>query len=172
MVHMRFLQLSSLTLRALELASAVVVVGITGFFLAESDAGAWNNGRLIYTEVVGAVSLVSILLVLVSRLEPFFQIFLDILLSFLWWSVSGLLLTLREFPCDWVFEWMNVAPFDEQCGKFTAEVAFAVVSATLYLASGMLNALMERHLFRQQVSDVRSHYLKREMRQSQTDSQV
>lgn len=64
---------------------------------------------------------------------------------------------------------MGVSPVDGQCGKFKAEVAFACISAIIWMASAVLNILIIRREGRQEDSDVRDHYQKREKRQNSVE---
>ncbi len=48
----------------------------------------------------------------------------------------------RGQGCGGVFDWANVHPVHgDQCGKFKATLAFAFISAILWLASGLIGLL-------------------------------
>ncbi|KAK2606233.1 hypothetical protein QQS21_003404 [Conoideocrella luteorostrata] len=172
MQQARILRTVVFILRALQFASATVVTGVTGYFLYKSDASPWDLGRFIYTEVVASVSMLAVISTILPFVDAFVQIPLDIVLSLLWWAVFGLLFNFLQFPCEWVFEWMNIAPFDQQCAKLNADAAFAFICAVFFMVSGILNVLIDRRQERQEESDVRKHYLKREMAQTKAETQV
>ncbi|KAG5950844.1 hypothetical protein E4U58_001397, partial [Claviceps cyperi] len=86
-----------------------------------SDTTTWNLGRFIYSQLIAGISLLAIFTTLLPSVDAFVQIPIDIALSLLWWGVFGLLFNFTEYPCGWVFEWMNIAPpFEPQCVKFDA----------------------------------------------------
>lgn len=128
----------AMILRAAELAFASIVAGVTGQYLHRSNASSWTNGRFIYTEVVAALSIVLSLLFLLPFSSTFVHWPVDIFFSILWWVVFGLLVDLIGNNCGGVFNWGNVAPRGDQCGKFKADIAFAFLSAIVWLASAVV----------------------------------
>lgn len=78
-------------LRALQLASATIVTGITGYFLYKSTADAWDLGRFIYTEVAASLSMFLAILFLFPFTDSYIQVPVDIIVSLLWWAAFGLL---------------------------------------------------------------------------------
>ncbi|KAG5913189.1 hypothetical protein E4U42_001387 [Claviceps africana] len=151
MEQTKLLRTAILALRVLQFASAAIVTGITAYFLAASHTTTWNLGRLIFTQLIAAMSLVIILANLLPSFDSFFQVPVDIAMSLLWWGVFGLLFNFTEYPCGWVFEWMNIAaPFEPQCARFSASTAFSFAAAVLFLLSGVLNVFVERRIGQQQ----------------------
>ncbi|KHN95596.1 uncharacterized protein MAM_06437 [Metarhizium album ARSEF 1941] len=150
------------TLRVLQVAAAAIVAGITGYFLNQSNASTWDLGRFIYVEVAACLSLLVAIVFLLPYLDAFIQLPLDIILSLVWWATFGLLFQFSGFPCEWVFEWMDVSPFDQQCGKFKADIAFSLTAAILWMASSTLNVWVIRREGRQEDADVGNHYRQRE----------
>ncbi|UNI20637.1 hypothetical protein JDV02_006709 [Purpureocillium takamizusanense] len=134
----------SLLLRAAELAFAAIVAGVTGEYLHKSGASSWDLGRFIYTEVVAALSIFFALIWLVPFSSTFIHWPVDLLLSVLWWVSFGLLVDLIGSSCGAVFDWDNVAPRGDQCGKFKANIAFAFLSAVLWLASALVGLFWVR----------------------------
>ncbi|EFY98030.1 membrane-associating domain protein [Metarhizium robertsii] len=153
-------------LRVLQVASGTIVAGITGFFLYQSNASTWDLGRFIYIEAAASLSLLIAILFLLPYTDAFIQIPFDIIVSLLWWVTFGLLFNFLGFPCEWVFEWMDVSPFDQQCGKLKADVAFSFTAAIVWMASAIVNILILRREGRQEDTDVTNHYRQREMRRN------
>ena len=88
----------SIVLRLGELAFAAIVAGVTGHFLHESNASSWSLGRLIYTEVVAALSLFFALIWLIPFSATFVHWPIDLVLSLCWWAVFGLLVDVSFYP--------------------------------------------------------------------------
>ncbi|KAG6010745.1 hypothetical protein E4U21_004133 [Claviceps maximensis] len=164
MEQTKILRIAVFALRFLQFASSAVVTGITAYFIAESDTTTWNLGRFIYTELIAALSLLTVIVCLLPFVESFFQVPIDIALSLLWWGVFGLLFNFTGYPCGWIFEWMNIpAPFDSQCAMFTASTAFSFAAAIFFIFSGVLNVFIERRAG--ETKRVHNHKQKPETRQ-------
>jgi hypothetical protein len=88
---MELLRLVANLLRALQLASAAVVTGITGYFLYHSNASPWDLARFIYVQAAASLSLVASIVFLLPSIDAFIQVPVDILVSLLWWTAFGLL---------------------------------------------------------------------------------
>ncbi|KAH6985912.1 membrane-associating domain-containing protein [Ilyonectria robusta] len=131
-------RLVSMALRAAELVFAAIVAGVTGEYLHRSHASSWDLGRFIYTEVVAALSILFALLWLIPFSGTFIHWPMDIFMSILWWVSFGLLVDLIGTGCGGIFDWGNVAPRGDQCGKFKADIAFAFLSALLWLVSALV----------------------------------
>lgn len=135
----------SFALRVAELVFAAIVAGVNGDYLHKTPGSAWLLGRFIYTEVVAGVA---IFLALV-RLFPFASTFLtwplDIAVSACWWAAFGLLVDLIGDGCGGVFNWTNVAPRGDICGRFKAIIAFAFLSALLWLVSALVGFFWVHH---------------------------
>ncbi|KAL3960786.1 hypothetical protein ACCO45_005903 [Purpureocillium lilacinum] len=152
----------SMVLRAAELAFAAIVAGVTGEYLHKSNASSWDLGRFIYTEVVAALSIFFALIWLVPFSSTFIHWPVDLFMSVLWWASFGLLVDVspRSLPpppdslltgiqlvgssCGAVFNWDNVSPRGDQCGKFKADIAFAFLSAVLWLVSALIGLFWVR----------------------------
>ncbi|KAK7419343.1 hypothetical protein QQZ08_010876 [Neonectria magnoliae] len=128
----------SMALRAAELVFAAIVAGVTGEYLHKSNASSWDLGRFIYTEVVAALSILFALIWLIPFSGTFIHWPLDIFISILWWVSFGLLVDLIGTGCGGIFDWNNVAPRGDQCGKFKADIAFAFLSALIWLVSALV----------------------------------
>lgn len=128
----------SMALRAAELVFAAIVAGVTGEYLHKSNASSWDLGRFIYTEAVAALSILFALLWLIPFSGTFIHWPVDIFMSILWWISFGLLVDLIGTGCGGIFDWNNVAPRGDQCGKFKADIAFAFLSALLWLVSALV----------------------------------
>ncbi|GJN70818.1 hypothetical protein PLICBS_004878 [Purpureocillium lilacinum] len=134
----------SMVLRAVELAFAAIVAGVTGEYLHKSNASSWDLGRFIYTEVVAALSIFFALIWLVPFSSTFIHWPVDLFMSVLWWASFGLLVDLVGSSCGAVFNWDNVSPRGDQCGKFKADIAFAFLSAVLWLVSALIGLFWVR----------------------------
>ncbi|KAK7413397.1 hypothetical protein QQX98_007699 [Neonectria punicea] len=128
----------SMALRAAELVFAAIVAGVTGEYLHKSNASSWDLGRFIYTEVVAALSMLFALIWLIPFSGTFIHWPMDIFISILWWVSFGLLVDLIGTGCGGIFDWNNVAPRGDQCGKFKADIAFAFLSALMWLVSALV----------------------------------
>ncbi|GAO17934.1 uncharacterized protein UV8b_00373 [Ustilaginoidea virens] len=134
-------RLVSLLLRTAELVFASIVAGVTGHYLHHSH---WAHGRFIYTEVVAALSIVLAVVWLVPFSGTFVHWPVDIFVSILWWVAFGLLANLLGSSCGALFDWDNVSPRGDQCGKFKADLAFSFLSAVLWLASALIGIFWVR----------------------------
>lgn len=77
----------SIVLRTLELASAIIVAGIVGHYLAQMDnANASPGGRFIYTEVVAGIAMFSALLLLIPFTWAISMFVVEFVLFILWVS--------------------------------------------------------------------------------------
>ncbi|PHH77897.1 hypothetical protein CDD82_3303 [Ophiocordyceps australis] len=136
----------SLILRAAELAFASIVAGVTGQYLhnAKASASAWALGRWIYTETVAGLSILLALIWLFPFSRTFTHWPIDLLVSILWWAAFGLIVHLIGSRCGAVFDWQNVSPRGDECGKFKADIAFAFLSAILWLVSAIIGLFWTR----------------------------
>ncbi|TDZ15824.1 hypothetical protein C8034_v006939 [Colletotrichum sidae] len=143
------------TLRAAQLVFAAIVTGITGAYLHANDqASSWTNGRFIYTIVVSSISLVFALVWLLPFSASFVHWPMDIFLSILWFVAFGLLVNLVGDGCGPVFDWSNIAPRGDDCGRHKANIAFAFLSAIVWLASALIGLFWVRR--RTAVADSRA----------------
>ncbi|KAM4065439.1 membrane-associating domain-containing protein [Hirsutella rhossiliensis] len=125
----------SMILRAAQIGFAVIVAAIIGAHLHRADSSAWSMARLIYTEVVAGIAIFLGLIWLLPFSSTFTHWPVDIFVSVLWWVAFGLLVNLVGTSCGAVFDWQNVSPRGDRCGKFKANIAFAFLSAVVWLAS-------------------------------------
>lgn len=151
----------SMVLRVAELVFAAIVAGVNGEYLHKSDASSWTLGRFIYTEVVAGIAIFLAIL----RLFPFASHFVswpvDIFVSILWWVAFGLLVDLVGSGCGGVFNWSNVAPRGDSCGKMKAVIAFAFLSAVLWLASALVGFFWVRSRERSAAKVDAAHHSRR-----------
>lgn len=132
-------RLVSMVLRGAELVFACIVAGVTGWYLHHySSASSWDLGRFIYTEVVAGLSILFSLLWLIPFSSTFIHWPADLIFSILWWAVFGLLVDRVGHTCGAIFWWGNVSPRGDLCGKFKADIAFAFLSALLWLVSALV----------------------------------
>lgn len=150
--------------RAAELAFAAIVTGITGAYLhAHDNASSWDNGRFIYTIVVSSISMVLALVWLLPFSGSFVHWPMDIFISILWFVSFGLLVNVSHPPytnyhmqilteafqligdgCGPVFDWSNVSPRGDDCGRHKANIAFTFLSAIVWLASALIGLFWVR----------------------------
>ncbi|KAJ0273578.1 hypothetical protein COL940_003586 [Colletotrichum noveboracense] len=131
--------------RAAELAFAAIVTGITGAYLhAHDNASSWDNGRFIYTIVVSSISMVLALVWLLPFSGSFVHWPMDIFISILWFVSFGLLVNLIGDGCGPVFDWSNVSPRGDDCGRHKANIAFTFLSAIIWLASALIGLIWVR----------------------------
>ncbi|PHH80472.1 hypothetical protein CDD80_1482 [Ophiocordyceps camponoti-rufipedis] len=129
----------SLLLRAAQVAFAIIVAAVTGYYLHHNEgAGSWSLARFIYTEVVAGLSILLGLLWLLPFASTFTHWPMDIVMSLLWWAAFGVLVNLVGTSCGAIFNWHNVSPTGDQCGRFKADIAFAFLSAIVWLASALV----------------------------------
>ncbi|KAF4844113.1 hypothetical protein CGCSCA4_v007623 [Colletotrichum siamense] len=131
--------------RAAELAFAAIVTGITGAYLhAHDNASSWDNGRFIYTIVVSSISMVLALVWLLPFSGSFVHWPMDVFISILWFVSFGLLVNLIGDGCGPVFDWSNVSPRGDDCGRHKANIAFTFLSAIVWLASALIGLFWVR----------------------------
>ncbi|TQS32806.1 hypothetical protein Golomagni_06868 [Golovinomyces magnicellulatus] len=131
----------SIGLRTAELVFACIVAGVTGDYLHKSNASSMSLWRFIYTVTVAALSILLALLWLIPFSSTFVHWPVDIFISILWWISFGVLVNFIGDNCGAVFNWSNVHPRGDQCGKFKADIAFAFLSALLWLVSALVGLL-------------------------------
>ncbi|EFZ01680.1 membrane-associating domain protein [Metarhizium robertsii] len=150
-------RLVSLILRSAELVFAAIVAGVTGDYLHKSHASAWDQGRFIYTVVVAGISIFLALIWLFPFSSTFTHWPVDIFISILWWVAFGLLANLLGSSCGAWFNWDNVSPRGDQCGRFKANLAFSFLSAILWLASALIGIFWMRKQERRARAETAPH---------------
>lgn len=92
-------RLVNIILRALQLIFAIIVAGITGNYLVRaSGISNWHLGRLIYTEVIAALSIVVALVWMIPFPgSSFIKWPMDIVLAIGWFISFGLLVNASLF---------------------------------------------------------------------------
>ncbi|KAK1540694.1 hypothetical protein CPAR01_06683, partial [Colletotrichum paranaense] len=132
-------------LRGAQLVFAAIVAGITGAYLhATQNTSSWDNGRYIYTIVVASLSLLFALIWLLPFSGSFIHWPMDIFLSILWFVAFGLLVNLVGDGCGPIFDWSNVSPRGDACGRNKANIAFCFLSAIVWLASALVGLFWVR----------------------------
>ncbi|OAA33553.1 integral membrane protein [Moelleriella libera RCEF 2490] len=143
----------SLVLRSAELVFAAIVAGVTGDYLHKSQGTAWDHARFIYTISVAGLSILLGLIWLFPFSSTFTHWPVDVFMSLLWWAAFGLLANLLGSSCGAIFNWDNISPRGDQCGRFKAVLAFSFLSAILWLASALIGLLWVRKHERRVVAD-------------------
>ncbi|KAL0942840.1 uncharacterized protein CTRU02_200726 [Colletotrichum truncatum] len=157
---MAFDRIAQFILRAAELAFAAIVTGITGAYLHANDqASSWDNGRFIYTIVVSSISMLFALIWLLPFSGSFVHWPMDLFLSILWFVSFGLLVNLIGDGCGPVFDWSNVSPRGDSCGRHKANIAFTFLSAICWLVSALIGLFWVRR--RTAVADSRPVHSRR-----------
>ncbi|KAL1991762.1 hypothetical protein VTN49DRAFT_5070 [Thermomyces lanuginosus] len=140
-----FTRLVSVVLRLGEITFATIVAGIIGYYLQRWDEGYGDRlgdylGRWIYSEVIAGLSILLGLLWLIPTAHTFFIWPIDVVISFAWFAVFGLVVdALDDVPCGGVFDWdRGTINFDNFCGHWRAAEAFSFLSAIIWLVSGIL----------------------------------
>jgi len=136
-----FARVFSVILRVLELVSATIVVGIVGDALHDADmAHSRPSSRFIYTEVVAALSMLLSLLLLIPFTAGFDLWPLDFVFFILWIVAFSLLADwIIPMNCNWT--WGNGYLENDaatQCSLWKAALAFAFISAVLWLLSSLV----------------------------------
>ncbi|OLN86387.1 hypothetical protein CCHL11_06374 [Colletotrichum chlorophyti] len=141
---MAFDRIVKFILRLAQLAFAAIVAGITGAYLHASSGSSWDNGRFIYTIVVASLSLLFALIWLFPFSSSFIHWPVDIFISILWFISFGLLVNLIGDGCGPVFDWSNVSPRGDACGRHKANIAFTFLSAIVWLTSALVGIFWVR----------------------------
>ncbi|CAI4215258.1 unnamed protein product [Parascedosporium putredinis] len=136
--------LFNIILRAAELAFAAVVAGITGWVLHKSNDYTPGLGRFIYTEVIAALSIITAFIFLIPFSSSFIHYPWDFFLSVCWFVSFGLLVHFIGDSCGYIFNWNNVAPEGDMCGKFKANIAFSFILAICFLVSAFVGIWWNR----------------------------
>jgi len=159
----------SFLLRLGELAFAAIVAGITGQYLHDTQGvDSMTNARFIYTEVVAGLSIFLAIVWLFPFSGSFIHWPVDLLISICWFVAFGLLVNvslplhsafcvhplsdasantkiqLIGDSCGAVFNWSNVAPGGDPCGKWKADIAFCFLSAIFWLVSALIGVFWVR----------------------------
>ncbi|KAF4507942.1 hypothetical protein G6O67_004387 [Ophiocordyceps sinensis] len=142
----------SMILRAAQIGFAVIVAAIVGAHLHRADSSAWSLARFIYTEVVAGISIFLGLIWLLPFSSALSHWPVDIFVSALWWVAFGLLVNLVGTSCGAVFDWQNVAPRGDECGRSKANIAFTFLSAVVWLASAAIGVFWVRRHERRNVA--------------------
>lgn len=139
----------SIILRFLELAFAIIVAGIVGHSLHQSDeANATPLRRVIYTEVVAGLSILTALLLLFPMTYSFAVFAVDFILFILWIVAFGLLQSwLGPFNCGYSYwPWNDNSEASSICEQWKAVVAFSFLSAVAWLITFVLGVLAYRRV--------------------------
>lgn len=151
-----FSRLVNIILRAAQLVFAAIVAGITGWVLARSGKHTHGFGRFVYTEVIAGITILVALLWLIPLSSAFVNWPFDIFVSICWFVAFGLLVNLIGDSCGSVFNWNNVSPTGDSCGKFKADIAFSFLLAICFLASALIGLLWTRK--RERRAEVHHHH--------------
>jgi len=136
----------SIILRLGELAFAAIVAGLTGVYLAsQKGASSWSLGRFIYTEVVAGLSIIFAIIWLIPFSSSFIHWPADFFISVMWFAVFGLLVSWLDGGCGNIFNWDGITINDNNtCSQWKANIAFAFLSAILWLVSAILGVYWVR----------------------------
>lgn len=132
--------LFSMILRLAELAFAAIVAGLTGDYLhSVSGSSSWAQGRFIYTEIVAGLSIILSIIWLFPFSGSFIHWPADLLISVCWFIAFGLIINWLDGACGNVFDWSGIAiNGNNACPEWKADIAFAFLSAILWLVSALL----------------------------------
>ncbi|KAL1856912.1 hypothetical protein Daus18300_010566 [Diaporthe australafricana] len=131
--------LVAMIFRLAELAFAAIVAGITGDHLhASRGQSSWSLGRFIYAEVVAGLSILLALLWLLPFSGSFVHWPVDLVISFAWFAVFGLLVDWLGGSCGSTFDWSGIGLRGNDCGSWKADEAFAFLSAICWLVSALI----------------------------------
>ncbi|KAK0638908.1 membrane-associating domain-containing protein [Cercophora newfieldiana] len=130
----------SIILRLAELAFAAIVAGLTGVYLAANKgASSWSLGRFIYTEIVAGLSIIFAIVWLFPFSGSFIHWPTDFIISVMWFVAFGLMVDWLNGACGNVFNWDGITINDNNtCSQWKANVAFAFLSAIVWLVSAIL----------------------------------
>ncbi|KAL1954730.1 hypothetical protein VTO42DRAFT_783 [Malbranchea cinnamomea] len=154
------LRLSLLLLRILQWASAVIVMGIASYFIAQYD----HEGLVIYTEVIAVLSVAFFLPGLISPFLPkigFVPFAVDLIFSYLW--ITSFILQARDYRSGGYCA-IN-APPGAKCSLKRANEAFAFIAFFCCFASAFLEA-RNLYLHRSESANRRGFGAKEAPRQS------
>ncbi|KOS20158.1 hypothetical protein ESCO_006284 [Escovopsis weberi] len=130
----------SLLIRSLELVAAVIIAGITGWYVRRLHPtfSSWSLSRLIYTLVLAALSILLSLLWLVPFSWALTHWPVDVVLSIAWFISFGLLIDWSDGSCYHPSRWRGVSPWLASCSRYKTTEAFVFLSALLWLASALV----------------------------------
>ncbi|KAH6662187.1 hypothetical protein B0J14DRAFT_611069 [Halenospora varia] len=149
----------SVILRASELISAAIVVGIVGRFLSFLSSAHANAGsRIIYAEVIAGISILASILLFPPLKYSFYCFGLDFALWICWMVAFGLLCNLTvSGGCQSYWYWHNwgyywgrywyTVPRDSitqsvvgtaACSEWRATLAFCFIGGWAWFSSGIL----------------------------------
>ncbi|KAL4864324.1 hypothetical protein BDV12DRAFT_14747 [Aspergillus spectabilis] len=133
-----------LVIRALQWASAVIVMGITSFFISKGPRGQ----HIIYQEVIAVISVVFFLPAFVSPFMPNtlsrFVFIIDVIFSYLW--LTAFIFAAQDY--NWQNCYYNAPPF-MGCARKRANEAF-IFLAFIFTFFGMLGELYSLWSYRRE----------------------
>jgi uncharacterized membrane protein len=94
---MAFERILSIIFRAAELAFGIIVLGISAWWINNSDASSWANGRMIYTLVVACLAVLAALIWFIPTAHSFTHYGLDFVMFTLFIISFGLVVGV-SFP--------------------------------------------------------------------------
>lgn len=131
-------------LRLAQLVFGAIVAGITGWILRHSTKQTPQLGRWIYTTVIAGITILVALLWLIPFSSSFVHWPFDLFMSVCWFIAFGLIVNLIGGSCGNVFNWGNIRPMGDSCGKFKADIAFSFLLAICFLASALIGLFWVR----------------------------
>ncbi|KAF1941542.1 hypothetical protein EJ02DRAFT_512340 [Clathrospora elynae] len=138
-------RLASTALRFAQFLCAAIVLGLTSYFLQQNhkyDLGPF--GRLFYSVVIAAVSVVVALLWMLPTTHHIVNYMTDLFFCGAWFAVFGLLQDWFEdqMHCGSSWQWDHMGLHDNLCGQWNAAQAFSFLSAVFWFASFVLGILV------------------------------
>ncbi|KAF2201103.1 hypothetical protein GQ43DRAFT_440925 [Delitschia confertaspora ATCC 74209] len=140
-------RMTSLFLRFSQLVSAAVVLGLMAHFLRQRYRYGVNGGpegREVYSLALAALSIPFALYWMLHAARHTLHYPFDLIMSGAWFAAFGVLVRyLARQGCGTAFDWSGVNGVGKgsHCGQWRAAEAFSFISAILWLASAILNAL-------------------------------
>ncbi|KAL3463585.1 membrane-associating domain-containing protein [Aspergillus heterothallicus] len=133
-----------LLVRTLQWASAVIVMGITSYFISKGPRGQ----HIIYQEVIAVLSVVFFLPAFVSPFMPKvlgrFVFLIDVIFSYLW--LTAFIFAAQDY--NWHNCYFNAPPF-MKCARKRANEAF-IFLAFIFTFFGMLLELVSLWTYRRE----------------------
>ncbi|KAN0076458.1 hypothetical protein V8E54_006600 [Elaphomyces granulatus] len=146
-------------LRVSELICAAIVVGIISryeYFIHTANAP--NSGRLVYSLVIGCISIIVSIFLMIPFHATFYLFPIDLVLFICWMVAFGLMANLTAsggcssfwFWHSWSYYWGGwwyTVPITDansgligtaSCGEWRSNLAFSFISSIIWLFSGIL----------------------------------
>ncbi|KAF1841812.1 uncharacterized protein K460DRAFT_174158 [Cucurbitaria berberidis CBS 394.84] len=131
-------------LRVAQFVCAAIVLGLTAYFLHQREKyGVGPFGRLVYSVVIAAISVVLSLIWMIPTTSSIVNYATDLLFCAAWFAAFGVLQDWYDdaLQCGSTWDWRGIGFWNGLCGQWNAAQAFSFLAAVFWFASFILGIL-------------------------------